>query len=83
MELLGWFCTLAFGVCYWPQLIRSYRTKSVGDISPLSWVIQLSGYIVGLFYGIGLHEWPLIMGYIHGFLCSLCFLLMYRKYRKY
>jgi uncharacterized protein with PQ loop repeat len=81
MELLGWLCTTAFGVCYWPQLWHSYKTKSVGDISPLAWVIQLSGYTMGLFYGIGLHEWPLIVGYVHGFLCTGVFLVMYFKYR--
>jgi uncharacterized protein with PQ loop repeat len=82
MEWLGWFCTMAFGVCYWPQLWHSYKTKSVGDISPLAWAIQLSGYTMGLFYGIGLHEWPLIIGYIHGFLATSIFLVMYFKYRS-
>ena len=82
MELLGWLCTFCFGSCYWPQLIKSYKTKSVGDISVFAWLIQLVGYILGMFYGIGLKEWPLIIGYFHGLLCTVIFLVMYIKYRS-
>jgi MtN3 and saliva related transmembrane protein len=80
VEILGWLCTLCFGLCYYPQLWRSYKTKSVGDISSAAWLIQLTGYILGLFYGIHLHEWPLISGYLHGFVCTVMFLIMYRRY---
>ena len=81
MELIGWIATIAFGACYWPQLYRSYKLKTVGDISVWAWILQFIGYVAGLFYGTLLHQWPLLVGYFHGLLCTIAFLLMYLKYR--
>ena len=82
MEILGWIATAAFAMCFWPQLYKSWKTKSVGDISVWSWVIQTIGYGTGLSYGIWLKQGPLIFGYIHGFLCSVVFIILYLKFRK-
>ncbi|MGH7974920.1 MAG: SemiSWEET family sugar transporter [bacterium] len=82
MEIIGWIVTFLFGVCYWPQLWRSYRRKSVGDISVVSWIIQTIAYLLGINYGIWLHEAPLIFGYIHGLICSVSFLIMWWRYEK-
>jgi len=82
MELLGWITTLTFSMCYLPQLYRSWKRKSVGDVSVWSWIIQTFGYSIGLRYGIWLKQGPLIFGYIEGLLCSIVFLIMYWKYRK-
>jgi len=81
MELFGWAATIAFGLCYWPQIWHSYKVKTVNDISCAAWVIQLIGYVTGMFYGIGLKQMPLIVGYSHGLFCTLLFLLLYIKYR--
>jgi len=81
MEIFGWLATIAFGICYWPQIYHSYKTKSVGDISIASWLLQLGGYFLGIFYGVWLKQNALIFGYLHGFLCSVIFLSLYWKYR--
>ncbi len=82
MELLGWLATLAFAGCYWPQMVKTWRRKLVGDISAWPWIIQAFGYAVGLPYGIYLNQMPLIIGYAHGLVCSLLFLAMYWRFRK-
>lgn len=82
MRIFGWLATILFAMCFWPQLIRSYRRKSVGDISVWSWVLQTIGYACAVCYGFWLKEGPLMWGYSHGFLCSIVFLCMYFKYRK-
>lgn len=82
MEIVGWIVTVLFGVCYWPQIYRSYTRKSVGDISLAAWVIQAVAYAIGISYGLWLKQAPLIFGYIHGLLCSILFLMMYYKYRS-
>jgi uncharacterized protein with PQ loop repeat len=81
MEFMGWLATIAFGICYWPQIYHSYKLKTVGDISPWSWTIQLVGYVLGFFYGAWLKQMPLIIGYAHGLFCTILLLCMYRKYR--
>lgn len=82
MEILGWITTLAFALCYWPQLYKTWRRKLVGDISIWPWIIQSFGYAIGIPYGIMLHQGPLIAGYVHGLICSLLFLGMYGRYYK-
>lgn len=82
MQLLGWLTTLAFSVCYWPQLYRSFKRKSVGDVSVITWILQAVGYALGISYGLWLGQMPLIFGYIHGLICSLIWLGMYWRYRK-
>lgn len=81
MEKIGWLVTALFSLCYWPQIWHSFRRKSVGDISVVSWVIQAIAYSIGISYGLWLKQAPLIFGYIHGLVCSCLFLLMYFKYR--
>ncbi len=81
MQLLGWLTTLAFAFCYWPQLYKTWKRKTVGDISVWPWFIQSVGYATGIAYGALLHQWPLLVGYIHGLLCSLLFLVLYYKYK--
>lgn len=82
MQLLGWLTTIAFSICYWPQLYKSWKRKSVGDVSMWAWVIQAIGYGLGIRYGLWLNQGPLIFGYIHGFICSVTFLGMYWRYSK-
>lgn len=82
MQIIAWIVTILFGVTYWPQLWHSYRTKSVGDISPYAWFIQSLAYALAISYGVSLMQWPMIIGYVHGLLCSVVFLLMYWKYTK-
>jgi len=81
MEILGWLATLAFAGCYWPQLVKTWRRRLVGDISVWPWIIQAFGYAVGLPYGIYLNQVPLMVGYAHGLICSLLFLGMYWRYK--
>jgi len=82
MEFLGWFTTLAFAICYWPQLYKTWRKKQVRDISVWPWIIQTIGYGTGLIYGSLLKQTPLIAGYAHGLICSVLFLYLYRRYYK-
>jgi len=82
MELLGWLTTIAFSICYWPQLYRSWKRKSVGDVSVYAWILQAVGYAMGIRYGLYLGKGPLIFGYIHGLFCSLLFLFLYWRYKS-
>lgn len=81
MEILGWIVTFLFSACYWPQLYKSWKRKSVGDISVWAWLLQVLGYGLGIKYGLWLGHGPLIWGYCHGFVCSILLLLLYYKYR--
>lgn len=82
MEFLGWIATVCFGICYYPQIYRSYKRKLVGDISVWPWILQTIGYLTGIGYGIYLRQWPLFIGYTHGLFCSIVFLILYWRYKN-
>lgn len=81
MEIFGWLATLGFALCYWPQIYRTWKLKTVGDISFSGWFIQFLAYLCGLEYGFKLKQLPLIVGYLHGLLCTVILLILYKKYR--
>lgn len=77
----GWICTLLFGLSYFPQLVYTYKTKTVGDISIWLWWTLFVAYLFGFVYGFHLHQLPLIIGYFWGFSCTICYLVMHHRYK--
>lgn len=49
-NLLGVVYTVAFITCYWPQIIKIHKTKSVEDISLPLFQLSVVGYIAAIFY---------------------------------
>ncbi|MDR3749811.1 MAG: SemiSWEET transporter [Acidobacteriota bacterium] len=71
----GALCTLA----YLPQALRSFRTKSVGDIS----LTMLNvGLLLWVTYGFMLHSLPLILPNAVTFLLALPLLIMKLRFRE-
>lgn len=61
-----------------PQVIRSWRTRHVRDISLWQPVLLVAGMILWLWYGIELGDLPLIIGNIVSL--ALNFTLIYLKF---
>lgn len=80
--IFGWIATACFALCYVPQIIKTYRTKKVRDVSLDQWLIQLVGYITGLIYGIELHQTPLIFGYIWGGVSTIVYIALCIKLKR-
>ena len=71
----GALCTLA----YLPQALRSFRTKSVGDIS----LTMLNvGLLLWMTYGFMLHSLPLILPNAVTFLLAFPPLIMKLRFRE-
>lgn len=79
--LLGWISQMFFALCLGPQLVKSFIVKTVKGVSLEMWIMQALGYVFGLFYGLKIHQKPLIIGNIWGLVCSVIFLFAYFKYR--
>lgn len=80
MELFGYISAICFFVGYLPQLWRTYKLRSVDDISVWMWVLTLIAYLSGLTYGIWLDKWPLILSYLLGLSCTVLMLIMYHMW---
>lgn len=67
--LIGFIATGLTTISALPQTIKTLRTRSTKDISLVTYALLNIGLVVWLFYGIILHQLPIIIGN----LLSLCF----------
>ncbi|MSU73611.1 PQ-loop repeat-containing protein [Candidatus Kaiserbacteria bacterium] len=65
---LGWLATFLFTVCYIPQIIKTFKTKSVEGLSFALLFIQFVANIVALWYATLINQPPLIIKYVLGIL---------------
>lgn len=75
--LAGFFTTL--GTI--PQLIKAYRTQSVGDISVWTYLTILTGVALWTVYGVLKMDWPIIITNGISSLLNLCMVFFYFKYK--
>jgi len=75
--LAGFFTTLGT----LPQLIKAYRTQSVGDISVWTYLTILTGVALWTVYGIQKMDWPIIITNGISSLLNLCMVFFYFKYK--
>ena len=83
-EFLGFTYTVCFISCYWPQIIKCVRTKSVEDVSLLLFVLSVVGYVAAIIYTItkiGFDFW-LLINYGLSLLSAIFMLGVWFKYKK-
>lgn len=64
MDTVNWIGTLAgmlTTIAFIPQVSKTWKTKSAGDISLLMFLLFSSGVLLWLIYGILLRAYPVIM----------------------
>ena len=80
--LIGYISQVFFSICLLPQCVALFTRKTTKGISVGMWILQGGGYLTGLWYGIAIHQWPLILGQIWGIICSIVFAIGYWRYRN-
>ncbi len=81
-DIIGFAAGFLIAIGMIPQLIKSYKTKSVEDISFLMLIIILLGTFLWTIYGILIKSLPIIAMDGFGFLISLILILIKIKYEK-
>jgi MtN3 and saliva related transmembrane protein len=74
---MGHFGAFLTSVTFIPQVYRTWKLRSAGDISLLMLFIVLMSTIVWLTYAFALMLWPVIIA--NGIVCALSLLLIYFK----
>jgi len=84
MDVIGWFYTLCFAICYIPQIYKSLKTKKVDDVSVTLFMLSLTGYIAAIVYTLGEIGLNIILltNYLFGSLCSFIMIITFFYYRK-
>ena len=60
-ELIGFLAGTGTTISFIPQLVKTWKTKSAGDLSLGTLVIFSTGVLLWLTYGLLLHSWPMIL----------------------
>jgi uncharacterized protein with PQ loop repeat len=80
-DTLGWTATTLFTICYIPQMIKTYRTKTVEGLSFRLLAISFVANIVAFCYATLIHQRPLQVKYTLAMLfLSGCIYLYLRVY---
>lgn len=82
-QILGFTYTACFIACYWPQIIKCYRNKSVKDVSLSLFLLSVIGYLAAIGYvliSVGFDFW-LLINYSLSLLSAVIMLLVWFKYR--
>lgn len=74
----GALCTIA----YLPQALKSFRSKSVGDLSLIMLVCLNVGLLLWVCYGVMIRSLPIILPNAITFLLSAPLLVMKLRYRE-
>ena len=82
LEFLLYLTGALFTSCYIPQIAKSFRTKSVEDLSLPMWVICVAGYTCGLIYFLVNWRLSMICNYAPGLIANLIMVCLYFKYRR-
>jgi len=58
---IGYLAGTLTTFCFLPQLVHTFKTKSVGDLHVGTLILFDLGLVFWLIYGIYLHSWPMIL----------------------
>ncbi len=84
VDVLGWTATTLFTICYIPQIIKTYRTKTVEGLSFRLLFISFLANIVALWYATLIKQPPLQIKYILAmvFLVACIYLYLRVHFKK-
>ncbi len=81
-SLLGFVAGALTTMSFWPQLWKTWRTKSAGDVS-LGMLLTFSvGVLLWLLYGLLLGAWPIIVTNMITVLLTVTILILKFRYDR-
>lgn len=81
-EWIGFVAGTLTTIAFLPQLQRTWRTKSAGDVSFAMLFIFTTGVFLWFLYGLFLNAWPIILTNAVTFLLTMAILVLKIKYRQ-
>jgi MtN3 and saliva related transmembrane protein len=79
-ELIGLSAAFLTTTAFFPQVIKTVRTKSTGDLSLPMYTLMFSGTVCWLVYGLYKHDMPIILA--NGVSSMASFIIFYYKLRE-
>lgn len=61
IDLLGALAGTCTTAAFAPQALRVWKTRSVGDISLIMYILFCAGLVMWILYGYSIQAWPIIL----------------------
>ena len=81
-QILGWVATILFIGMVIPQFIKTYKRKSVEDVSIWMFLVALVANLVALSYAVLIKQDPLIIKYILGIFVTLAYIILWVRVKE-
>ena len=78
IEMAGHTGAVLSSITFIPQVLKAWKTKSVGDLSIVMMLIVFFSTIIWLVYGFALNLMPVIIA--NSIICALSVVLIYFKF---
>jgi len=79
--VLGFLAGTLTTISFLPQVIKTWKTKSAGDISLWMFVVLATGILIWLIYGILINSLPVILANAISFILALIIIIFKIRYR--
>jgi MtN3 and saliva related transmembrane protein len=80
--VVGLVAGMLTSTSFLPQIVRGWRTKRLGDVSPTMLGVMLSGLVLWLAYGLAIHDMALIVANLIGLVLTGTLALLWVRYGR-
>ena len=82
IDLFGYSAALLTTIAFLPQLYKTWKTKSAGDVSLIMLILFITGLICWIIYGIKINSIPILIANIVTFIFNSSILVLKIIYRN-
>lgn len=82
MTEIGFTAGALTTIAFWPQLQRTWTTKSAGDVSLAMLLTFTTGVFLWFVYGVMLDSWPIIITNVVTFLLTVSILVLKLRFKR-
>ena len=82
IDFFGFSAALLTTIAFLPQLYKTWKTKSAGDVSLVMLILFITGLICWIIYGIKIHSIPILVANIITFILNFSILILKITYRE-
>ena len=82
IDFFGFSAALLTTIAFLPQLYKTWKTKSAGDVSLVMLILFITGLICWIIYGIKIRSIPILVANIITFIFNCSILILKITYRE-
>ena len=82
IDFFGFSAALLTTIAFLPQLYKTWKTKSAGDVSLVMLILFITGLLCWIIYGIKIHSIPILVANIITFIFNCSILILKITYRE-